>query len=88
MIHEAPFFLHQDLTFLPIRFDTRARTRLVEPKSLMFDRFVKKSGSSWETWSYLGGAGALSAETSNEGCKKTGNTRFSRRTFKTLVRQQ
>ena len=28
--------------------------QLVEPKSLVPDRFGKKSGPSWRTWSYLG----------------------------------
>ena len=33
--------------------DTRSRVRLVEPKTLMPDRFGKKNGLSWRTWSYL-----------------------------------
>ena len=31
----------------------RPRSRSVEPKSLMPDRFGQKSGPSWRTWSYL-----------------------------------
>ena len=30
-----------------------SRTRLVEPKSLKLERFGKKKGLSWRTWSYL-----------------------------------
>ena len=33
--------------------ETRSRIRLVEPKTLMPDRFKKKNGPSWRTWSYL-----------------------------------
>ena len=33
--------------------DTRSRIRLVERKTLMPDRFGKKNGPSWRTWSYL-----------------------------------
>ena len=36
-----------------IQIDTRSRTRVVELKSLMPERFRKKSGPSWRTWSYL-----------------------------------
>ena len=35
--------------------DTRSRVRSVEPKTLMPDRFGKKNGLSWRTWSYLAG---------------------------------
>ena len=48
--HQA---MHQELTTLRSMVDTRSRIRLVEPKTLMPDRFGKKNGPSWRTWSYL-----------------------------------
>ena len=48
--HQA---MHQELSALHSMVDTRARIWLVGPKSLMPDRFGKKSGPSWRTWSYL-----------------------------------
>ena len=48
--HQA---MHQELSALRSTVDTRSRIRLVEPKTLMPDRFGKKNGPSWRTWSYL-----------------------------------
>ena len=50
--HQA---MHQELTALRSMVDTRSRVRLVEPKTLMPDRFGKKNGPSpsWRTRSYL-----------------------------------
>ena len=48
--HQA---MHQELTALRSVVDARSRVRLVEPKTLMPDRFGKKNGPSWRTWSYL-----------------------------------
>ena len=48
--HQA---MHQELTALRSMVDTRSRVRLVEPKTLMPDRFGKKHGPSWRTWSNL-----------------------------------
>ena len=45
--------MHQELTTLRSMADTRPRVQLVEPKTLMPDRFKKKNGPSWRTWSYL-----------------------------------
>ena len=45
--------MHQELGTLRSMVDTRSRVRLVEPKTLMPDRFGKKNGPSWKTWSYL-----------------------------------
>ena len=45
--------MHQELTPLRSMVDTRSRVRLVEPKTLLPDRFGKKNGPSWRTWSYL-----------------------------------
>ena len=39
--HQA---MHQELTTLRSMVDTRSRVRLVEPKTLMPDRFGKKNG--------------------------------------------
>ena len=50
---EALQTVHQEMRHLRSHIDTRARKRLVEPKSLMPDRFGKKRGPSWRTWSYL-----------------------------------
>ena len=44
--HQA---MHQELTTLRSMVDTRSRVRLVEPETLMPDRFGKKNGSSWRT---------------------------------------
>ena len=52
-VHEALQTVHREMSRLRSQTDTRARIRLVEPKSLMSDRFEKKSGPSWRTWSYL-----------------------------------
>ena len=51
--HEALQAIHQEMSTLRSQIDTRSRIRLVEPKSLMPDRFGKKNGPSWRTWSYL-----------------------------------
>ena len=51
--HEALQAIHQEMSALRSQIDTRSRIRLVEPKSLMPDRFGKKNGPSWRTWSYL-----------------------------------
>ena len=48
--HQA---MHQELSTLRSQVDTRSRVRLVEPKTLMPDRFGKKNRSSWRTRSYL-----------------------------------
>ena len=48
--HQA---MHQELSNLRGQVETRSRIRLVEPKTLMPDRFGKKNGPSWRTWSYL-----------------------------------
>ena len=41
------------MSTLRSQIDTRSRIRLVEPKSLMPDRFGKNNGPSWRTWSHL-----------------------------------
>ena len=48
--HQA---VYQEFCALRSQADTRSRVRLVEPKTLMPDRFGKKNGPSWRTWSYL-----------------------------------
>ena len=48
--HQA---MHQELSALRSVVGTRSRIRLVEPKTLMPDRFGKKNGLSWRTWLYL-----------------------------------
>ena len=48
--HQA---MHQELSNLRGQVESRSRIRLVEPKTLMPDRFGKKNGPSWRTWSYL-----------------------------------
>ena len=48
--HQA---MHQELTTLRSMVDTRSCLRLVELQTLMPDRFGKKNGPSWKTWSYL-----------------------------------
>ena len=48
--HQA---MHQEFTTLRSMVDTRSRVRWVEPKTLMPDRFGKKNGPNWRTWSYL-----------------------------------
>ena len=45
--HQA---MHQELSNLRGQVETRSRIRLVEPKTLMPDRFGKKNGPSWRTW--------------------------------------
>ena len=49
--HEALHSIYQEVNFLRDR--DKVTHRLVEPKSLMPDRFGKKTGPSWKTWSYL-----------------------------------
>ena len=44
---------HQELSALRSQADTRSRVWVVEPKTLMPDRFGKRNGPSWRTWSYL-----------------------------------
>ena len=51
--HEALQTIHQEMSLIRSQIDTRSRVRLVEQKSLMPDRFRKKNGPSWRTWSYL-----------------------------------
>ena len=48
--HQA---MHQESSALRSQANTRSRVRLVEPKTLMPDRFGKKNGPSWRTWSHL-----------------------------------
>ena len=50
---EALQSVHQELSILRSQIDTRSCVRLVAPKSLMPNRFGKKNGPSWRTWSYL-----------------------------------
>ena len=45
--------MHQELSAVRSKADTRSRVRLVEPKTLIPDRFGMKNGPSWRTWSYL-----------------------------------
>ena len=45
--------MHQELSALRSQADTRSRVQLVEPKTLMPDKFGMKNGPSWRTWSYL-----------------------------------
>ena len=47
--------IHQEMNLLRSQTETRSRIPLVEPRSLMPDRFGKKTGPSWRTWSYLAG---------------------------------
>ena len=42
-----------EVRILSSQIDTRSRVRLVEPKSLMPDRFGKKNSPIWRTWSHL-----------------------------------
>ena len=51
--HEALQTIHQETSLLRSQIDTRSRFRLVEPQSLMPDRFGTKSGPSWRTWPFL-----------------------------------
>ena len=51
--HEALQSIHQEMRILSSQIDTRSRVRLVEPKSLMPDRFGKKNSPIWRTWSHL-----------------------------------
>ena len=51
--HEALQSIHQEMNFLRGQIETRSPIRLVEPKSLMPDRFGKKTCPSWRTWSHL-----------------------------------
>ena len=44
---------NQQLSILRSKVDTRSRVRLVVSKTLMPDRFGKKNGPIWRTWSYL-----------------------------------
>ena len=48
--HQA---MHQELSNLRGQVETRSRVRLVEPKTLMPDRFGKNNGPSWRTWLFL-----------------------------------
>ena len=48
---QATKAMHQELTIFRSMVDTRSRVRLVELKTLMPDRFGKKNGPSWRTWS-------------------------------------
>ena len=45
--------MHQELTTHRSMVGMRSRIRLVEPKTLMPDRFGKKNDPSWRTWSNL-----------------------------------
>ena len=51
--HEALQTTHQEMTLLRSQIETRSCILLVEQKSLMPDRFGKKTSPSWRTWSYL-----------------------------------
>ena len=51
--HEALQTIHQEVNLLRSQIETRSRIRLVEPKSLMPDRFGKRNGPGWRTWSHL-----------------------------------
>ena len=51
--HEALQTIHQETNLRRNHMEVRSRVRLVEPKSLMPDRFGKKNSPSWRTWSYL-----------------------------------
>ena len=51
--YEALQSIHKEISILLSQIDTRPRVRLVEPKSLMPDRFGKKNGPSLRTWSHL-----------------------------------
>ena len=51
--HEALQTFRQEMYLLRSQIETRSRIRLVEPKSLMPDRFGKKTSPSWRPWSYL-----------------------------------
>ena len=51
--HEALQTTHQEMNLLRSQIERRSRIRLVEPKSLMPDRFSKKTSPSWRTWSFL-----------------------------------
>ena len=51
--HEAFQTTHQEMNLLRSQIETRPCILLVEPKSLMPDRFGKKTSPSWRTWSYL-----------------------------------
>ena len=51
--HVALQSIHQEMSILRSQIDTRSCVRLAEQKSLMPDRFGKKNGPSWRTWSYL-----------------------------------
>ena len=51
--HEALQTIDQEMNLLRNQMEVRSRVRLVEPKGLMPDRFGKKNGPSWRTWSYL-----------------------------------
>ena len=65
--------IHQEMSLFRSQTYTRAGIRL-EPKSLMPDQFGKKNGPSWRTLVVLGKglrrSGTVSAETSNEECRK------------------
>ena len=50
---EALQTTHPEVNLLRGQIETRSLIRLVKPKSLMQDRFWKKTGPSWRTWSYL-----------------------------------
>ena len=51
--HEVLQSIYQEMRILRYQIDLRSRIRFVESKSLMPDRFGKKNGPSWRTWSYL-----------------------------------
>ena len=73
--HEALQSIHQETRNLSSQIDTRSRVRLVEPKSLMPDRFGKRNGSGWSRRS------TYNAETGDEERRKTGNCRSPRQVF-------
>ena len=52
-VSAGPQAMHQELNALRSQADTRSHVGRVEPKTLMPDRFGKKNGPSWRTWSYL-----------------------------------
>ena len=71
--HEALQTVHHEMNLLRGQIETWSRIQLVEPKSLRPDRFGKKTGPSWRTWSYLArdfvGVVAHSSKTSDEECR-------------------
>ena len=72
--HEALQTIHHEMSLLRSQNDSKSRKQLVEPKSLIPDRFGKKNGPSWRTWSYVArdfvGFVHSAPKTGNEECGK------------------